>query len=303
MLNAFGFEPAGRWLRAFLTQHQISIVSGSALHISLNSIQKLMEFYRGAAELPPAEAVTVVRQACASAYLIKALHRAHPFLESTLERRLRIFRGSELSFFEAIPRSSHRDDAWELLTAAWAAPFVQNLLMQEPEDVSFDFGSRRWGLSCKVLYSDKVSSQIDALVKGAQQLEDANVDVGFVVANASNLLAHSRFCRSTNDGIWGYRHADDAKLEIARQLDAIIARLNTNRLKQRLGKSRQGRPRTKARVFMLFAGTIAAVDRRPMSLSCVRSIQPWMIETGESELYRLLNESISQTYAHAVTMN
>jgi hypothetical protein len=141
-----------------------------------------------------------------------------------------------------------RDFAWEFVAASMCSRFAQNTRHAEP-DVRCEFDGERWGIACKVLYTNDPDTQIDRMVEGAKQIAKCpDLDHGAVLVNVTPLLRHGLWRRdriATRDEAYELFSADVTR---------IASEVHRDKLYQRF------LPRANADCFMFFGQTLFDVD-------------------------------------------
>jgi len=73
----------------------------------------------------------------------------------------------------------------------------ENIMVDSPfsakgdnPDVIFSYNGKRIGIACKAVHSSKLATNFDRILEGYQQIENAEVEDGFVFLNYKNLLVH-----------------------------------------------------------------------------------------------------------------
>lgn len=90
---------------------------------------------------------------------------------------------------------------FELYIGAAAVHCGQGLALDDPTssagdnpDVLTTICGRRWGFACKVLHSTSPQTFIDNLIKGLEQIDHSEAEIGVVIFNVKNVIPH--------DDIW-----------------------------------------------------------------------------------------------------
>jgi hypothetical protein len=181
-----------KWLKDLLSQHQIVPPEASAFARCLDELEYYASgFKRGLNRRRSVVNYFFYGRVLGLAYLIGALRRA--LTRTPLDaftHHLDVFMGRTFLLAGRSGQSESQDRAWELLAGCLVGSFAQDLAMTDGRgiDISCKHAGLRLGTECKVLYSKNPVSQADALVTGARQLEASSVDMGVVVAYATNAV-------------------------------------------------------------------------------------------------------------------
>ncbi len=128
-------------------------------------------------------------------FLTKALHRNRCIVDARFDKAWRSLRAGDPILTGPTqlqgPVSRPRDFSWELLLASLVATFATNVRMAEP-DVVCEFQGKRVGLAAKVFYGSNDGQLLDKIQEGARQIQNQNVDQGFVVVNMVEQFPHER---------------------------------------------------------------------------------------------------------------
>jgi hypothetical protein len=289
------------WFRAHLKSEGVVPAPGSAFEKSLRALTSLAAAARG--ERPPPANVGFaeeIRDALGADYVIKALHRGLPGATASLAGSYGVFSGPEIGLMRAVSRTSERDLAWEVLVSALAASFASNVKREEP-DVACTYNGARWGIACKVLYSNDSDHHIDRIVEGAKQIERAACDFGVVIVNVTNLVRHDLFVPDvTPDTVLSIRDPKLAISALEGELRRITAGINREKTFRRVTEDKQGNARMKTREILVFAQTVAAVRRVLTVMSMVHALEFRAVSVGSDVFIDRLNHAIQTTVTHVV---
>lgn len=276
------------WLKEFLEAGGVQLRPGSSFERALAAAQEFADLKDGAS-VSTRNWRRLVEDAAVLNALAKAAHRAPESLSrSILESHQVVFAGGDMNLLRPNAGSKARDLAWEVWVGLNLAAFADHVQMVPAEEASrsdlrFSFNGGRWGAECKVGYSSKQRSWLDAIAKGAKQLEcTPGVDHGFVFLNLSSQIDHARFLpkrhsewTSTMAGRWT---PDSARHRLHQDLlehagDAFCSEVG-KRLWQREGKNGLG----SIRGVCIVAQTITVAEDAVQLLTAGR----WVVREGAS---------------------
>jgi hypothetical protein len=187
-----GLDGDAKWIRGLLAENGIVPSETSAVARCLDETEYFAAGFRK--ELDRRRSVVnyfFYGRVFGLAYMTRALRRA--LLRTPLEvlrRHLDVFKGRSLLLAAKTRQSESQDRAWELLAGCLVGSFANDLAMTDGRgiDITCRHAGLKLGIECKVLYSKNPVSQTDAVVVGARQLEASDVDMGVVVAYATNAV-------------------------------------------------------------------------------------------------------------------
>lgn len=87
-------------------------------------------------------------------------------------------------------RSQARDRVFEIVVAGAIGRFATDVALEEP-DVICQFEGLRWGVACKVAYSD-MRRVFRSVKRGADQLQRSEADTGIVAVRVTDIFPHER---------------------------------------------------------------------------------------------------------------
>jgi hypothetical protein len=182
------------WFRRFLSQNSVKLNASSPLGKSLSRLDLLAQHLRGEFQLPKITNPAILGQELLGvSFLIKAIHMTVQCgVPEWLKGRLRLLRSARTPFRQPATRSQEQDEIWELTCACIASSFCEDVMMGNP-DVTATFDRTKWGIECKVFYSKDRDTQAKAIIKGSNQVEESDVDLGIVVINVTPLIQHERY--------------------------------------------------------------------------------------------------------------
>lgn len=249
------------WFRRYLAARSVVPATGSAFAKALGRAERLAQMTRDvpSTTLPDDKFVRLVRDAMGTDYMIQTFRHAERWLDALDPSDLTVFRGPDVNLLRDGLQSKDRDVAWELLVGAIASSFAKQVELEEP-DVRCRFENARWGLAAKLLYSTNRQQHIKRIVEGAKQIEDADVDLGLVVVNGSNLLNHDEFFSELRPTIT--TSFDDPRVPTALLTDAakgFFARIDSGSLLRRLTQDGNGEARLKTRGILFFLQAVTRV--------------------------------------------
>lgn len=190
-------------LESLLRKHNISITSGSPLEEHILRVLKLVGAKKAGQADPRDDVRTTYRT------LIGVHQLASQILESAkypsflaLGPHLRLLnQGKALQNISAGGADPATDKLFELLVGAWAIQIGSDITLDPPEgssgdnpDVLVTILGQRWGIACKYLHKVHPEGIAAHLVKGLDQIEKSQAEIGVVMFNVSGTLPH--------DGIW-----------------------------------------------------------------------------------------------------
>jgi hypothetical protein len=221
------------------------IPTRSALDISLEIAKDVAPYFL-------TEDVPVQIGRLTEAIHVTFLMRAYAFAQQNgvigFDKWLRHCRGQDILTSRPGKQTQARDFAWEFVVASMCSRFASNTRYAEP-DVRCEFGAERWGIACKVLYTEDVDTQIDRMVEGAKQIARcSDLDHGGVLVNVTPLIRHEQ---------WGHGRVQTRE-EAYELFSADVARvangIHCDKLYDRF------LPRPNADCFMFFAQTLFDVE-------------------------------------------
>ncbi|HKO90005.1 MAG TPA: hypothetical protein VJU61_02570 [Polyangiaceae bacterium] len=191
------------WFEAKAQSFGLCMNPGSPLGTSLQFLRELEQqaVTQGVMRFDsPEQGQSWCLQSVGMDYLTKTLHRGHARGLSAGQRYWQYLKaGNPLLTAPAGKRTDARDHSWELVLASVAASFASDVRLSEP-DITCMFEGQRVGLAGKVLYTRSERRFLDAIQKGARQLEGSEAEVGFVVINLVEMFPHGRMFRNFRDG-------------------------------------------------------------------------------------------------------
>ena len=181
-----------KWIRGLLAENGIVPSETSAIARCLDEMEYFAAGFRK--ELDRRRSVVnyfFYGRVFGLAYMVRALRRA--LLRTprdAFKHHLDVFKGRSLLLAARSKQSESQDRAWELLAGCLVGSFANDLAMTDGRgiDATCRHANLRLGIECKVLYSKSPVSQTAAVVGGARQLEVSSVDMGIVVAYATNAV-------------------------------------------------------------------------------------------------------------------
>ena len=183
------------WTKHMLCMLGVRVHEQSGLAQSFAALERLMGTVRTQETVrykSPQEAQQKYFLSNGADFLTKALQKG-------FESGLRGFDGHYNELASANPvttspdgaSSSSRAKAWELLLANLVSTIAKDVRPEEP-DVVCTFEGRRTGLAAKMLYSRAATKQLERIREGARQLENSNVEEGYVAVNLVELFPHGK---------------------------------------------------------------------------------------------------------------
>lgn len=264
------------WFERELAQAGVRLDPNSALARGLAAFR----WFIGETDERDPDSPEFVRRVFATAYLVRATRRAAttPSWPAIAAGWLRELNRGDVGLvgFEASDPDGSRDRAFELLVATLMAQVAKRVHQAEP-DVVGDYKGERFGVACKLVYTQKLNQQVNVIMNGVKQLEDSDCESGVVMVNVTALLQHDRIMpaptRRTEDGdpIYDGSTRGSVMTEIVRQLNVIASPLReSGELRSRIAFDRNTRrARTKAKAIFLFAQTVGAFNLDPVTRSAL----------------------------------
>lgn len=219
-------------------------------------------------EIPAgSDAADQIRMMMGLSFAIKAVHKAvrtgqQKWLHDYLRHMIKAPSLMRLVNGQLRPRSV----LWELLCACISTGVGRNVRIEEP-DITLDFADTRWGLSCKLLFTDDIAHQRSAVVKAAKQIELSNCDLGCVLVNVSELIRHDSYFNSETGRPHRVLNFDDAMQPsslLKQELIAIVNPILLDGFPDRLITDHTSRTsRNKIQGIVVFAQTVASVRGVP----------------------------------------
>lgn len=249
---------------ASLNQHGVRVHPASELAQCLVDLDHYLAFQlRSRAFANATELARVLRNGHSAMRLVHLLFGLDAGNFAQLVPHLRVFSGRDVAFMRAGRNSKDRNTAWEIMCFAALARVSTGVRLDEP-DVLCAFGDTLWGLACKVSYVPEVDAVMNAIVKGAKQIEGSAADLGIVAVNATNLIDHERFIECEQLGQHrNWPHPKAVGDVLKGDLRALIGALDMRGLADRLRTDRLGRPRRKIRGVLFVASTVAWAGGAP----------------------------------------
>jgi len=247
-----------RWFRAFLAQRNVKLRPGCPFDVSLATLDRFVQLMQAGRQ--PAmslhEKYTLAANAIGTDFTTKAIHRTIATTESSFTEFWPLFAVADALQTCAGKQSGARDRLWELLVAAVVADYATEVMPDERPDIHCTYLGQRWGIACKSFYSSDRDRQVDAIVDGAKQLEEAPVDRGIVAVNLANVFPHLELFKIDFPTS---AHA----IGLVQRLQArYLRRFDKLRGPSRLVVGRRGL-RDKTRCVVFFCPTIVNVAYRP----------------------------------------
>jgi hypothetical protein len=254
-----------QWFRRFLEKYSLTPIPGSAFAQALDSAERTAILEQSLKERRVSgTTASELRRVAGVEFLIKAVFRvAKDGPPKWLLDDLKFFRKAQVPFDEPYKMYSKSNHVWEFICACIVSSFTAQLSRSEP-DITSLFRGRKIGIACKVLSTDNPQKQIRRIVKGVEQIENADIEDGFVFVNISRLLDHRKYFDVEGGDVATYR---DFKLvstpqeTISRDMSEILNRLVELGLARPLVQKGYpfGRARIKLRLVNFFAQTIVCV--------------------------------------------
>ena len=212
-----GFDTFGddaRWFRELLTSKGVEVMNLSEMDVALKAMTRISEDVRNPPSGPPsveAQAAHLLQtehgrtalermllDGVEGANLVRTVRKALLASPTVFDQRWRLFRGSDVLMARNAKQSRERDLTWELFVAAicvHAANDVRIAWTDSP-DIRCRIRDVEWGIECKVLSSLNPTKQAERVKKGIRQLEESNIERGFVAVNLTSVVDHSRLGES-----------------------------------------------------------------------------------------------------------
>jgi len=245
------------WFRQRLETLGHEVNPSSALALELTALEK----YRAA---PIAESTVKYRDAAevtehqlrvrGTDFITKALHRADASGWTAWQERVQYLLSGIPNLLARSTRSQARDLAWEILLGAICSGFCSEVSFDEP-DLTCIFNGRRIGIAAKMLYSSKPNKQLNKIVEGAKQGEQAELDDAYVICNITDLIPHDKLFEHMHRA--GVRAAEAVKEVIDGWLGAFVPQHHEQEWTRRL----TGRDALRAVIF--FAPTVVPTEALP----------------------------------------
>lgn len=180
------------WFEAQLDQRGIFAHPDSGLGRGLSALRLWREkSHHGRPErMPIATAVQECLASYGTDYLTKCLHRGHSHGLRAFDSHWPLLKAANPILTSPAGKSSiPRNKTWELMNASWAATFCTDVVASEPDTIC-TFAGKRIGLASKVLYGSRDDQFLDIIRKGARQIQQQDVDAGFVLLNMVEVFPH-----------------------------------------------------------------------------------------------------------------
>jgi len=198
------FDDHAVWFREKLASNGVHLTGGSPLDIALQAMSRVAE-----AKLHPPTGPNVkvdaarfletedgrarmqkeLLLAVSGANLVRTIRAALAVSPIVFDRSWHLFRGRDVLVAKAGKQSKDRDLVWELYVAAVAVGAADTVRMDEP-DVRCRVRDVSWGIPCKMLNSRNPSKHVERVKEGVRQLQDSDMDRGFVAVNLTNVIDH-----------------------------------------------------------------------------------------------------------------
>lgn len=234
-LETFGDD--AHWFRELLASKGVHLVEGSDMDATLQA----MIWVSNAKLHPPAgpnveadaarelgtdvgrarlEKVLLV--AVAGANLVRTVRKALLVSPTVFDDRWDLFRGPDVLLVKGGKQRRERDLMWELYIAAVAVHAADDVRIGQP-DVRCRVRDVSWGIECKVFNSQKTSKHVERVKEAVRQLENSDVDCGFIALNLTNVVDQGRM----REGIRAFGKKlfsqDAVLLDLDSQVRAIAA--------------------------------------------------------------------------------
>jgi hypothetical protein len=289
------------WFRDHLQQRGVNVGVGSPFDESLKAAESIARAHRDGQhpQMSGEEFREFFQTGLGVDYMVRAVHRALPNgLDAGGDVPWRSFRGPDVSLLRDAPQSQDRDRAWEILLAALVAPFSRGVEMAEP-DVRCEFGSAKWGLAAKVLYTGNRNRHIDRIVEGARQVENSDVDVGVVAVNVTNLIEHEKyFPTMEDDNLGSFRDSSIPQRMLQEDVGRLVTEADGWSLVRRLTEDAEGVARLRTRAVIFLAQTVTAIHGAVSVLTVCDWFKFRALEVGEDLFLARLNDSGQRTLTH-----
>lgn len=200
---------------AVLQANRIAVRPGSNLEQALLLVRQLRYIREEDAPLPdltPAEEDAMWRRVCWLWGMAPKVVSAtgHPDFRA-LVPHLKLVVESE--FAQSVPGfpDEGADKLFELVVALAILPHATNLRMDTGNapaanpDLLFDFRGVRWAIACKGLYSRQPRTYLEAVKKGAQQIERSEAARGVVCVSLRNFIDQDQFLARNDRGLLAVR--------------------------------------------------------------------------------------------------
>lgn len=209
-------EHAALELETLLRRHAIVIEPGSAME---SHVLHVMKHIYDKSECRPSRSDDVrstYRTLVGLHELANAVLAVQhtPSFDALLPHLRMLSRGSALQNIPSSPTDQVTNKLFELFAASLTMQCGSDVLLDDPEsskgdnpDVIATLCGRRWGIACKVIHGLNPEGFVGHLIKGIDQIEKSEAEVGAVLVNLKNVLPH--------ESIWPLAEVEDGSGELA----------------------------------------------------------------------------------------
>lgn len=274
-----------KWIRGLLAENGIVPSEASAIARCLDEI----EYYAAGFKKELDRRRSVVNyffygRVFGLAYMVRALRRALLWTPlDVYKRHLDVFKGRSVVLAAKTRQSESQNRAWELLAGCLVGSFADDTALTDGRgiDITCRRAGLRLGIECKVLYSKNPVSQTDAVVVGARQLEMSDVDVGVVVAYATDAVLAFRL---QTYPLREFSSPSTAMSALGQELERSVGATDPGWLSSRLiDEASSGGARTKTRAVLYVAQAVVKVRGVPTLLTTAHPFRFRSLEVPEVE--------------------
>jgi hypothetical protein len=202
-----GFDTFGddsRWFRELLVSKGVTVMGGSAMEKALEAMTRVSGYVQHPPS-GPAVAANAARRletdagrnelkrllldAVAGANLVRMVRKALSASSTVFDDQWHRFRGPDVLVGKE-GKGRDRDLTWELFIAAVSVCAANDVEIGHP-DVRCRIRDISWGIECKVFTSLNPEKHVERVKKAVRQLEQSDVDRGFVAVNVTNVVDHT----------------------------------------------------------------------------------------------------------------
>jgi hypothetical protein len=278
-----GFEQFGKdaqWFRRLLTSKGVLVIGGSEMDRALKAMTRITEVVESTPVEDGAEKLEILLQdetgranlerlildGVGGANLVRTVRKALDADAAVFDGKWDLFRGPDVILARYLKRTAERDLTWELFIAALCVHAANDVKIAQNDnpDIRCRIRDITWGVECKVFDSSKLEKQLERVKEGIRQLQDSDVDRGFVAVNLTSVIDRSRFRQSIRTFGTPLFTEADIMADLQRQVTALVRPFTE------IGFHRWSARFQKTRALSFHASTICLAGKI-LSLTTVRT--------------------------------
>jgi len=226
---------------------------------------------------------------------VRTVRKALLASPTVFDQKWNLFRGPDVLVAKSGKQRLERDLMWELFVAAVCTHAADDVKIGKP-DVRCRIRDVAWGIECKVLNSPKPAKHVERVKEGVCQLQDSDIDRGFVAVNLTNVIDHHRFGESIRTFGKNLFTQDEIMRDLRHQVRAVASPFNDVRFREWLRRYH------KTRALFFHANSICLAGKS-LSLSTfslwVDVGNPDVTKSGELDRRNPLDEAMAIRFLRA----